>query len=79
MDFRRRVATYSESDFRVNIFIADKSFPLARHIVGPKNTRSLTVLGWTDDIKILNAMIYPVHLQNNSPDFMCALYNIGRL
>ena len=55
MDFRRKVATYSESDFRVNTFIADTSFPLARHLVGPQNTRTLTVLIWTDDIKILNA------------------------
>ena len=79
MDFRRKVATYSESDFRVNTFIADTSFPLARHVGGSHNTRSLTVLGWTDDIKILNATLYPVHVQNNSPDFMTALYNIGRL
>ena len=37
------------------MFIPDTSFPLARHIVGPQNTRTLTVLGWTDDTKILNA------------------------
>ena len=36
------------------------------------SARSLTVLGWTDDIKILNATMYPVHIYNNSPDFMCA-------
>ena len=30
-DFRRNVATYSKSDFRVNMFIADTSFLLARH------------------------------------------------
>ena len=45
MDFRHTIATYSESDFRVNMFIADTSFPLARHVVGPQNTRTLTVLG----------------------------------
>ena len=61
------------------MFIADTSFPLARHVVGLQNTRTLTVLGWTDDIKILNAtLLYPVHVQNNKPDFMTALYNIGR-
>ena len=27
-DFQRKTATYSEPDFRVNMFIADKSFPL---------------------------------------------------
>ena len=30
------------------MFIADTSFPLARHDVG-QNTRTLTVLRWTDD------------------------------
>ena len=35
MDFRRKTAEYSESDFRINMFIADTSFPLARHVVGP--------------------------------------------
>ena len=79
MDFRRNVATYSESEFRVNIFIADTSFPLGRHVVGLQNTRTLTVLGWTDDIKILNATLYPAHVQNNTLEFMTALYNIGRL
>ena len=39
-DFQRKTAEYSESDFRVNMFIADTSFPLAR-----QNTRTLTVLG----------------------------------
>ena len=78
-DFRRKVATYSESDFRVNMFTADTSFPLARHVIGPHNTRTLTALGWTDDIKILNATIYPVHVQNNTPEFMTALYNTGRI
>ena len=29
IDFRRKTATYSEPDFRVNMFIADTSFPLA--------------------------------------------------
>ena len=77
MNFRRNVATYSESDFRVKQFIADTSFPLARHIVRPKNTRSLNVLGWTDDIDILNTTMYPVNIQNNSLAFMCALWNIG--
>ena len=38
VDFRRTIATYSESEFRVNMFIADTSFPLARHVVGPQNT-----------------------------------------
>ena len=61
------------------MFIADTSFPLARHVVGPQNTRTLTVLGWTDDIKIPNATMYPVHIQNYSPEFMNALYKIGRL
>ena len=28
-DFQRKTATYSEPDFRVNMFIADTSFPLA--------------------------------------------------
>ena len=79
MNFRRKVATYSKSDFCVNLFIADISFPLARHVVGPQNTRTLTVLGWTDDIKILNATLYPDHVQNNTPEFMTALYNIGCL
>ena len=37
------------------------------------------MLGWTDDIKILNATLYPVHVQNNTPEFMTALFNIGRL
>ena len=45
MDFRRKNAEYSESDFRANMFIADTSFSLARHVVGPQNTRTLTVLG----------------------------------
>ena len=63
----------------LNLFIADTSFLLARHVVGPQNTRTLTVLGWTDDIKILNATLYPVHVQNNTPEFMTALYNIERL
>ena len=30
MDFRRKTAEYSESDFRVNMFIADISFPTCR-------------------------------------------------
>ena len=77
MNFRRYVATYSEFEFRVNMFIAVTS--LARHVVGPQNTCTLTVLGWTDDIKILNAILYPAHVQNNTPEFMTALYNIGRL
>ena len=79
MDSRRNVATYSESDFRVNMFIADTSFPLVRHVVGPQNTRTLTVLGWTNDIKIMNSTLYFDHVQNNTPEFMTALYNIGRL
>ena len=78
-DFRRKIAEYSESDFRVNMFIADKSFPLARHVVSPQNTRTLTVLGWTDDTKILNATLYPDHVQKNEPEFMTTLFNIGRL
>ena len=78
-DFRHN-AIYFEFDFRFNKFIADNQlFPWARHIVCPKNTRSLTVLGWTDNINILSATRYPIHLQNNSPAFMCALYNIGHL
>ena len=79
MDSRRNVATYLESDFRVNMFIADTSFFLARHVLGPQNPRTLTVLGWTDDIKILNATLYPAHVQNDTPEFMTTLYNIGRL
>ena len=75
--FRRTIATYSESDFRVNKFIADTSFPLTRHVVGPQNTRTLTVLGWTDDTRILNATLYPDHVQKNTPEFMTALFNIG--
>ena len=78
-DFQRKTATYSEPDFRVNIFIADTSFPLARHVVGPQNTRTLTVLGWTDDTRILNATLYPDHVQKNSPQFMTSLFNIGRI
>ena len=70
MDFRHKVDTYLESDFRVNAFTADTLFPLARHIVDPHNTRSLTVLGWIDDIKIVNATMYTVHMQNNLSDFM---------
>ena len=61
------------------MFIADTSFPLARHVVGPQNARTLTVLGWTNDTKILNATLYPDHVQKNTPEFMTALYNIGRL
>ena len=57
MDFRRKTAEYSASEFRVNMFIADTSFPLARHVVGPQNTRTLTVLRWTDDPKIFNATL----------------------
>ena len=79
MDYRRKIATYSESEFRLNMFIADTSFPLAQHVVGPQNTRTLTVLGWTDNIKILNATLYPDHVQKNTPEFTTALYNIGRL
>ena len=79
IDFQHKTATYSEPDFRVNMFIADTSFPLARHIVGPQNTRTLTVLGWTDDTRILNATLYPDHVQKNTPQFMTALFNIGRL
>ena len=58
------------------MFIADKSFPLARHIVGPQDTRTLTVLGWTDDTSILHATLYPDHVQKNTPEFMTALFNI---
>ena len=79
MDFRRTTADYSEFDFRVNMFIADTSFLLTRHVVGPQNTHTLTVLGWTDDIKLLNATLYPDHVQKNTPEFMTALFNIGRL
>ena len=61
------------------MFVADTSFPLARHVVGPQNTRTLTVLGWTDDIKILNATLYPDHVQKNTPELMTALFNTGRL
>ena len=61
------------------MFIADTSFPLARHVVGPQNIRTLTVLGCTDDTKILNATLYPDHVQKNTPEFMTALLNIGRL
>ena len=79
MDFRRKIATYSESEFRVNMFISDTSFPLARGVVGLQNTRTLMVLGWTDDTNILNATLYPDHVQKNTPEFMTALFNIGRL
>ena len=78
IDFQHKTATYSEPEFRVNIFIADTSFPLARHVVGPQNTRTLTVLGWTDDPRILNATLYPDHVQKDTPQFMTALFNIGR-
>ena len=78
-DFQHKTATYSEPDFRLNMFIADTSFPLARHVVGPQNTRTLTVLGWTDDARILNATLYPDHVQKNTPQFMTALFNIGRI
>ena len=78
-DFQRKTAEYSESDFRVNMFIADTSFPLARHVVGPQNTRTLTVLRWTDDTRILNATLYPDHVQKNTPQFMTALFSIGRI
>ena len=63
IDFQHK----TEPEFRVNVFIADTSFPLARHIVGPQNTRTLTVLGWTDDTRILNAPLYQDHVQKNSP------------
>ena len=79
MDFRCKTAEYSESDFRVNMFIADTSFPLVRHVVGPQNTHTLMVLGRTDDTKIINATLYPDHVQKNTPEFMTALFNIGRL
>ena len=79
IDFQRKTATYSEPDFRLDMFIADTSFPLARHVVGPQNTRTLTVSGWTDDTKIHNATLYPDHMQKNTPQFMTALFNIGRI
>ena len=75
MDFRRKVATYSESE-SVHRWYLIPAGPTCRR---PQNTRTLTVLGWTDDIKILNATLYPVHVQNNTPEFMTALYNIERL
>ena len=78
-DFQRKTAEYSESDFRVNMFIADTSFPLARHVVGPQNTHTLTVLRWTDDTRILDATLYPDHVQKNTPEFMTALFIIGRI
>ena len=37
------------------------------------------MLGWTDDTRILNATLYPDHVQKNSPQFMTALFNIGRI
>ena len=77
IDFQRKTVAYSESDFRVNMFIADTSFPRARHVVGPQNTRTLTVLGWTNDTRILNATLYPDHVQKNTPQFMTTLFNIG--
>ena len=46
VDFRRTIATYSESEFRVNMFIADISFrvcPLQRIHLSVVRTR----LGWT--------------------------------
>ena len=52
------------------MFIADTSFPLARHVVGPQNTRTLTVLGLTDDTRILNATLYLDHVQKKTPQFM---------
>ena len=61
------------------MFIADTSFPLARHVVGPQNTRTLTVLGWTNDTRILNATLDPYHVQKNTLQFMTALFNIGRI
>ena len=79
IDFRNRVDTYSEPEFRVNMLIADTSFPLAQHIVGPQNTFTLTMLGWTDDTRILNATLFPDQVQNNTPQFMTALFNIGRI
>ena len=79
IDFQHKTATYSELEFRVNMFIADTSFPLARHIVRPQNTRTLTVLGWTDDPRILNATLYPDNVQKNSPQFMTALFSNGRI
>ena len=51
-DFQRKTTIYSEPDFRVKMFIADTSFPLARHVVGLKNTRTLTVLGCTGDTRM---------------------------
>ena len=61
------------------MFIADTSFPLARHVVGPQNTCTLMVVGWTDDTKILNTTLYPDHVQKNTPESKTALFNIGRL
>ena len=37
------------------------------------------MLGWTDYTRILNATLYPDHVQKNTPQFMTALFNIGRL
>ena len=59
------------------MFISDTSFPLARDVVGLQNTRTLMVLGWTDDTNILNATLYPDHVQKNTPQFMTTLFNIG--
>ena len=39
IDFQRKTATYSGPDFRVNMFITDTSFSLARHVVGPQNSQ----------------------------------------
>ena len=33
----------------------------------------------TDDTRILNATLYPDHLQKNTRQFMTALFNIGRI
>ena len=52
------------------------------HFIWPdtsSDTRTLTVLGWTDDIRILSATLYPDHVQKNTPQFMTALFNIGRV
>ena len=61
------------------MFIADKTFPLVRHVVSPQNTRTLTLLGWTDDTKILNATLYQDHVQKNTAEFMTVHLNIGHL
>ena len=46
---------------------------VSRKVHIPQDTRTLTVLGWSDDTRIFNATLYPDHVEKNTPQFMTAL------